>query len=303
MRGSLERMLEGAIDYAGLFPPAKLDMAAAVKEYIRCVEGSPNWIVSRFICPVTRLREFEVVVARMRPASPIPISVVLSGGTDIETFEAALEKDALELNRFQESVGEAFPIDAFELKAPSLDVVETIVDDLTGFDEVEGYLELPLEEGLTDALAKIAESEWLGAKARTGGLDVAAYPSADRLAEFIQGCLHSDISFKVTAGLHHPMRHMDAGLGVPMHGFINVFAASVLGLAHDLSKAEIADILLCETAESFVFGDERMEWNGLYASLEEIEDARSLLVAYGSCSVKEPLDGLAALGWMGGKTR
>ena len=303
MRASLERMLEGAIDFAGLYPPAKLDMVVAVKEYIRCMEGAPRWIVDRFVCPVARLREFEVVVARMRPASPVPISVVLTGGADIEAFEAALELDAQELIRFHESVGEAFPIEAFELKTPSLDVVETVVDDLAGFDEVEGYLELPLGDDLVDALAKIAETEWLGAKVRTGGVEAAAFPAADHLAEFLQGCVHVNVPFKLTAGLHHPLRHMNKALGVPMHGFVNVFTAVVLAAVHDLSRADIEEVLLCETPKSFAFDDARMEWNGLCASLEDIDDARTLLVGFGSCSVKEPLDGLAALGWSGEKVR
>src|SRR6266849_3748302 len=47
------------IDYAGLFPPAALGMAAAVANYDAYSRSEWNWILGRFIVPVARLAEFE----------------------------------------------------------------------------------------------------------------------------------------------------------------------------------------------------------------------------------------------------
>jgi hypothetical protein len=52
-------LLRDLIDYAGLFPPASLDMAAAVANYDSYSRSEWNWILGRFIVPVARLGEFE----------------------------------------------------------------------------------------------------------------------------------------------------------------------------------------------------------------------------------------------------
>lgn len=50
-------LLEGLIDYAGLFPPARLDLDAALTEYDEACAGPHAWMLERFICPATRLRD------------------------------------------------------------------------------------------------------------------------------------------------------------------------------------------------------------------------------------------------------
>ena len=47
------------VDYAGLFPPAGLDMRAAVGNYARYAAGPWAWALGRFIVPVSRLEELE----------------------------------------------------------------------------------------------------------------------------------------------------------------------------------------------------------------------------------------------------
>jgi len=45
------------IDYAGLFPPAKLSMEAAIAEYYASRRGPKAWMLGRFIVPASRLPE------------------------------------------------------------------------------------------------------------------------------------------------------------------------------------------------------------------------------------------------------
>jgi len=61
-------LLRDLIDYAGLFPPASLDMAAAVANYHSYLHSDWNWILGRFIVPATRLSEFGTAFAGL-PAS------------------------------------------------------------------------------------------------------------------------------------------------------------------------------------------------------------------------------------------
>ena len=60
---SATALLSGLIDYAGLFPPASLAMAAAVANYDAYLRGEYSWILGRFIVPVARLEEFEKALA------------------------------------------------------------------------------------------------------------------------------------------------------------------------------------------------------------------------------------------------
>src|SRR5215216_2608933 len=54
---ALRVLLQDAIDYAGLFPPAQLDMSGAVAEYASYLGSVDAWALGRFVAPVARLDE------------------------------------------------------------------------------------------------------------------------------------------------------------------------------------------------------------------------------------------------------
>ena len=59
MVGSLRSLLAGAIDYAGLFPPASLPLDRAIEEFATHGQTAEAWMLARFVCPdehVARLR-------------------------------------------------------------------------------------------------------------------------------------------------------------------------------------------------------------------------------------------------------
>lgn len=60
-------LLENLIDYAGLFPPAELTMAEAVRNYAAYRHSEHNWMLGRFIVPASRLQEFEQAAASCWP--------------------------------------------------------------------------------------------------------------------------------------------------------------------------------------------------------------------------------------------
>ena len=54
---SFRAFMGGLVDYAGLFPPASLDMASAVAEYSTHHAEPDAWMLGRFIVPAGRLDE------------------------------------------------------------------------------------------------------------------------------------------------------------------------------------------------------------------------------------------------------
>ncbi len=56
-------LLADAIDYAGLFPPAQLDMPGAVAEYAAYLDSADSWALGRFVVPAARLAELADAAA------------------------------------------------------------------------------------------------------------------------------------------------------------------------------------------------------------------------------------------------
>lgn len=79
MSRSLHILLDGLIDYAGLFPPASLSMEAAVANYERYRRGPFSWALGRFVVQAERLgevpRTFPVSVLTTAERMP-PVDVV-----------------------------------------------------------------------------------------------------------------------------------------------------------------------------------------------------------------------------------
>lgn len=132
----------------------------------------------------------------------------------------------------------------------------------------------------------------LGAKIRCGGISADAFPSEAAVASFIRNCREHGLPFKATAGLHHPFRTRDEALGVLQHGFVNLLVATAL----DDSEAVVAEA----DADAFAIEADGVRWRDAFVTREQVEEARGLFTAFGSCSFDEPVDDLVALGVIGG---
>lgn len=64
---SVRTLMSGLIDYAGLYPPAKLPMDQAVDNYAQYLRSPHAWMLGRFVCPVSRLEEFRREASRVLP--------------------------------------------------------------------------------------------------------------------------------------------------------------------------------------------------------------------------------------------
>ena len=290
MHSSLQCLLEGVIDYAGLFPPAKLDLKPALDEYLGHLNSQESWIVNRFISPVGRLAELGELLNQERPEASFGITVIGTGGDD---FGVSVKKDAEAIDAFDSRVEGQFFVEAYEVKAPK--DIRSAIKSAQQLSPLDVFLELPLNADLIDSLHQLAESGTIGAKARTGGLDKASFPSSEVVASFLQETMNLDVPFKLTAGLHHPLPMDDAETGGRMHGFLNVLLGAALVQAHDLSRVELVELLDETNPKAFSFRERSIAWKGQDAGIDDIEEMRSLFVGFGSCSVTEPIEGLESL--------
>lgn len=290
--------MDSVIDYAGLFPPAKMPMADAVEEYLNLRNGTEKWIVNRFVCPAARLNEFGTVLSTQTNAEPIGIAVVGQGGLTLDLFETNLESDAKLMDAFINEFGHLATIEALELKVPADEQLPKALKDLESFSHVEVFAEVPMNQSGFDGLAEIASTEWIGAKGRSGGIEPAMVPSPMQLAGFLKTCLDLQLRFKLTAGLHEPVRHFDKAVGTDVNGFGNVIGACLLHSAFDLSTSEIAEILERIELSWMEFNDQSVRILNQDFSIGDLEEFRGDFEGFGSCSIQEPLEGMANLGWL-----
>jgi len=139
------------------------------------------------------------------------------------------------------------------------------------------------------------------AKIRTGGIEPAAIPSVDEVAEFILCCTGLHLAFKATAGLHHPIRaahpltYEERAPRAIMHGFINLFLAAAFAWT---GQQDILPVLSETDPCAFRF-DEQAHWRGWSLTTGQVNDARQNFAhSFGSCSFTEPIDSLQELGWL-----
>jgi hypothetical protein len=314
MNPCAQALFEGIIDYAGLFPPAALSMEDAFSRYLIHRQSDDSWMMARFVCPVGRLDELESLLTDTAVgASKIDIAVLGRGGATLDDFVQATEADAALIRAFLARQKHRAAADVFEVRLPEAGgaavAVEKAWRSLTdnGSAAVTPYFEVSLlgdwrprlpaaVAAIRDATRTAGGDHRLGLKIRCGGLDATAIPESMAVAAAIATCRATGVPLKATQGLHHPFRHTDEALGAAVHGFLNLFTASVMAHARDLPVTRLTEIIADTDPRSFVVEAERLAWRDLEASAAEVAAARSgVLTTFGSCSFSEPRDDLQAL--------
>jgi len=295
--------LDGLIDYAGLFPPASLDMDGAVAGY-RSARSSPDsWIVDRFICPAAWLEELVGALAptMTRGEKPWPLAVTAGSG-----WTESLTADAGSVRMFSDTVGSAASMELVEIRVPPEVADDSRVLMADGTDVLRAFeavvlFEIPwnIDPGVAfDAIAKLREetSRVVGLKIRCGGLEASLFPDPSAVARFMVAAADRNLPMKATAGLHHPFRHIAPDTGFPHHGFVNILAAAALASAGE-GVATLVEVLSDEEAESFSIDRGGLTWRRYVVGADALAGTRSkLFLGYGSCSFEEPIRDLAELG-------
>ncbi len=302
MNISLRDLLSGLIDYAGLFPPAALDIPTATRRYVEYHRSEYRWALGRFVIPIARLDEFERAAEGLLPNK-------IGNENDLWRMSALAGGDLTsELNRIAEfnrkhsalnSFAGAAIIDTIEIKAESPSDIQNAIR-LTP-EKITPYFEIPINDDPTELIENIAELE-VRAKVRTGGVTAEAFPSSFNLARFIKICAEHDVPFKATAGLHHPLRSINKMTYAPdsasamMHGFLNVFLAAAFA-QNGMDVDRLIELLEEKSPEAFQFDSGGVGWRDEMVVRGQLRNTRSLLaIAFGSCSFEEPIEDLKKIG-------
>lgn len=293
---ALRTLLEGRLDYAGLFPPAALGMADAWRTFRRHRAGEEAWLTGAFVCPVARLGELAPL------PGPADGSFAL---TLLTTPTSDAQGEARAWDEFRREVAVPVEIRAWEIRLPP-DGASRMEDLLAWSDTLPSqaprFWEPPadLPEGALEALAGTLAAQGGGAphglKLRCGGVTAAEVPAAERVALVLDAAGRHALPLKLTAGLHHPLRHRRDGFG-PMHGFLNVYLAALLARRGGVTRQTLQRVVEEEDTAAFQVGGDRLGWRDLEVAVEEIRALAAGLAGHGSCSVDEPVEDLRALGW------
>jgi hypothetical protein len=291
---SVRLLLAGAIDYAGLFPPAALPMSEAVLNYATYRGSNYNWMLGRFIVMAAHLDEFYDSASEFIPrdgGDPWRLSVV-AGEDAVETIHR--------IKNFNSHSGSGVVCDTVEIKASSHGAIENAVISLPV--DVKAYFEIAPDENLPELIATLALRRQR-AKIRTGGVTPGAFPTTQQIIRFVRTCLAANIEFKATAGLHHPIRcfrpltYEANSVEATMHGFLNLFLMT--GFARESYKVGVLEeVMEDEFDEGFRFEDHAVTWRDNFSlNLYQIDTLRKRgIQSFGSCSFDEPVADLQKLG-------
>ncbi|WP_348266451.1 hypothetical protein P8936_10565 [Edaphobacter paludis] len=281
---ALESLLAGLIDYAGLYPPAALDMRTALRNYVSYGRSQHASALGHFIVDINRLTELREVAGDS--TRHVRLSLLVSATTDWDSLAGLLH--------------EGFTIDTIEIKTdhPSqiARIARCIPPDLTT------YFEVPFDSHASEALEAISAAG-ARAKLRMGGIVANAFPATLTVADMLKALADRRIPFKATAGLHHPIRSHHPFTYAPdspsgtMHGFLNLCcSAALLYFGGQVSHA----ILLLDEQDpgAWHITPDAIAWRNVRWSTDQLRSVREkFFTSFGSCSFAEPMDDLEALGW------
>jgi len=309
-------LLSQAIDYAGMFPPASLDLDSTLKRAATFRKTSHHpWLMNRLVLALEEVKKLgpQNLFELGADGSPWRISVLGNStpGESPEDFVKAVSWDLREMRRIHEryfqssakieQVGYEIRLPkpiyssgqgilSGEYIFPALEQVEAIWTS-----QMDVYFEISLEGAWEDTVQGVTRilGEWLnehpegsvvpGLKIRTGGKTV---PRPEQLASVINDCAAQGLKMKATQGLHHPLSQNGN------YGFINLLAA--INFAYSLGPAEFPDskiqeCLISSQIKDFSFRPQNFQWQAYSLTNEEIESARKThAAAFGSCSLDEP---------------
>lgn len=282
---SIQSLLAGLFDYAGLYPPTGLSLRSAANNYLDYTRGRHCAALGRFIINADRLEELRSEIGGS--LKHIKLSVIVS---NID-----------ELDRIADETRTGMRIETLEIKSAQREILECLASKAHVPSTV--FVEIPADYSGTSVLQEISRLG-LRAKIRMGGVTADAFPSVADVVQSLAALAKLNLPFKATAGLHHPVRSHrpltyaeDSPRGT-MHGFVNLCcAAAIMYFGGETEEAE--SILAEQDPSSWRVSPDAIQWRDLTWTKDQLSKLRrEFLISIGSCSFEEPIHDLEVLGWL-----
>ncbi|WP_331739020.1 hypothetical protein OG242_32495 (plasmid) [Streptomyces sp. NBC_00727] len=265
------------VDDAAVFPPGLAPLPRAVTEHAEHLASPHAALVGPFVIGADRLAELAQLAGPELFTNGLRVSVVTAPAAIPAVLAALAATDRL------------VPA-ALEVKPDPAPPIRDQIDALAAR-SLPGavYVEAPrpVTRAWEQALAS-AVRHGFRLKFRTGGTEAAAFPTEDEVAAWIHDTVAAGAAFKCTAGLHHAVRHTAPTTGFEHHGYLNVLLATTRacsGAPLTAIRAALAERDPDTLARAVTA-----------TPAADTAAARAAFTSYGSCSVLEPLEDLAALG-------
>jgi len=262
MRRVIHSLTEHLFDYAGLFPPASLDIEKALKNYSTYQIHPYQKMLGKFILPIKKHDEYLSLTRNNQKRTPL--SIILTPVQTLKNLSENLKVDCLKIGEIVKN-SPSSSIDSFEMVFPKEFYRESQTSIIEYFTEIFASLSFSLEsqnslEGknfdffceipylknseLEHFLPAVQNYNSLDSrnevfiKLRTGGITPDLVPSVSSLSHLLFNIGKYDLPFKVTAGLHIPVPNFNELVGTKMHGFLNVLFASLCSFLKCQSLSE-----------------------------------------------------------------
>jgi hypothetical protein len=282
-------LFTGLVDDAAMFPPGNASLETALREHRSHRSAWYAGVVGPLLVPASRVD--DLMNTTVTPGfsadwpEPLAIGVIAPGGLDdARTALARIAPNDASAHPAVEAV-------AVELPLASVDDLARAWSEL-GDGSRPVWWEIDREGYLRDQLGRLAGAARSagpgGAKLRTGGPDPAAVPTERQLGAFLRHAIDLDLTFKLTAGLHHAVRCTDPTSGVEQHGVLNLLCA-VKAALNGAEVDELADLLAERESDPLVRRTHAM-------SEADASVMRAFWSSFGCCGVTDPIDELVDLG-------
>jgi hypothetical protein len=271
-------LFTGLIDDAAMFPPGNAPLDRALAEHLEHRSAWYAELVGPLLVPADRMADLtEIVTVQPLPAR-LDVGVIASLGPEVaaEALQSAATISAVRVT------GVELPLNTS---------VDAGADwDRLGADVRAVWWEVDRGQDVGAQLDRLAavDGRLGGAKLRTGGVSPAAVPSAAEVAAFLRHAIDVDLTFKLTAGLHHAVRTTDPDTGLEQHGVLNVLCA--IKAALNGGEEDELETVLAERDPAVLVA----RTNGM--SEADASVARAFWSSFGCCGVTDPIDDLVALG-------
>lgn len=276
---ALDVLFTGLIDDAAVFPPAELSITDAVAGHREHRRAWYADLVGPLLCAASRAPELRAAVGD----EPLRVGWIARPGAaaaldDLRAALAASHDGPITVTGVELASGDHEPAQV----VAALDAAVPV------------WIEVNRHGSWRTTIDQIAAIGGdVHAKLRTGGTAPTAVPTVAEIAAFVVHTVAAEVAFKLTAGLHHAVRHTDPATGVDQHGVLNVCCAVDAALA-GADVAAVAELL-----------DER-DHATVVATIRALDAKRAGAVratfrSFGCCDVGDPVRNLVELGLSGSR--